>query len=202
MKRTILVAVLGGGVVALLPGVAEAHLINTSCGPFYDGFCHPFVTPADLLIVLALALFAGSAGPAAGRHILFLLTVSWLVGMVIGQIWLDSSFTLPVALSAAGSLLVALLVAADLRSPRVLLGLLGVTIGVGLGLSNGAEFRSVNDGRLALAGNLTCLFVVTTWVTALAVKNDQGWRHIVIRVAGSWIAAASLLMIGWEFRNR
>lgn len=201
MKPTYFVPVLCGCVVLLIPHIAQAHLVNTSCGPFYDGFCHPFVTPGDLLIVLALALLAGSAGPAAGRLTLFSLTFSWLAGTVAGHAWLDRSFMLPALVSAVGSLGVALLVAADVRCPQLLLTLLGGVLGLSLGLANGVEFRALTDGKLALAGNITCVFVVTSWVTALAVKNDHGWRHIVVRVAGSWIAAASLLMIGWELRR-
>jgi hypothetical protein len=37
---------------------ARAHLVNTGFGPFDDGLTHLFVTPEDLLPVIALALFA------------------------------------------------------------------------------------------------------------------------------------------------
>jgi hydrogenase/urease accessory protein HupE len=201
MNRKFILPALCGCLFWLIPGDAEAHLVETSCGPFYNGLCHPFVTPADLLIVLSLALLAGSAGPAVGRMLLFSLTLSWLAGSVWGHGWLDRSFALPVAVSAAVSLVAALLLAANVRCPKMLLGLLGVAAGLGLGLANGVEFRSVNGGALALAGTVTCVFIVTTWVSALAVKNDHGWQRVVVRVAGSWIAAASLLMIGWELRK-
>ena len=40
---------------------ANAHLMNTGFGPFHDGPTHLFVTPEDLLSMIALALLAGSA---------------------------------------------------------------------------------------------------------------------------------------------
>ena len=187
--------------MVLLPGSAYAHLVETRCGPFYDGFCHSFVTPTDLLIVLAISLLAGFAGPAGGRTTLFALTLSWIGGAIIGATCLDRTLPIPVAALAGTSLAVGLLVASNWRSPRRVLELLALSIGFGMGLSNGAEFSAVSDGPLALVGNGTCLFVVTSWMTALAVKHDTGWQRIVVRVAGSWIAAVSLLMIGWEFRK-
>jgi hypothetical protein len=33
---------------------AQAHVMNTGFGPFYDGLTHPLVTPEDLLPVVAL----------------------------------------------------------------------------------------------------------------------------------------------------
>lgn len=201
MRHTIFLLGLSLSVVLLLPAQVQAHLVDTRCGPFYDGLCHPFVSPTDLMIILALSLLAGYAGPSSGRTTLFSVTFTWLIGTVIGYTWLSSSFAIPVALAAGASLLLALLVMANQRCPQILLALLSVSIGLGFGLANGAEFGSLNGGSLALAGNVTCVFVVTTWATALAVKNHDGWRRIINRVAGSWLAAASLLTIGWELRS-
>ena len=48
---------------------ADAHLMNTGFGPFYDGLTHLFVTPEDLLPVIALAFLAGLRGPRFGRAV-------------------------------------------------------------------------------------------------------------------------------------
>ena len=45
-----------------MPCVFLAHLMTTGLGPFYDGLAHLFVTPEDLLPVLALSLAAGLRG--------------------------------------------------------------------------------------------------------------------------------------------
>jgi hypothetical protein len=60
--------------------------MNTRFGPFYDGLTHLFVTPEDLLPVIALALLAGRRGPRFGRVVLFALPVAWLVGSATGTL--------------------------------------------------------------------------------------------------------------------
>ena len=54
-----------GGIAALLalfPQAAAAHLVSTGMGPFYDGMSHVFLTPDDVLAIVALALFSGLGG--------------------------------------------------------------------------------------------------------------------------------------------
>jgi hypothetical protein len=70
--------------------------MNTGFGPFYDGLTHLFVTPEDLLPVIALSLLAGLRGPRFGRAVLFALPVAWLVGSAAGLL-LAPHITLPVA---------------------------------------------------------------------------------------------------------
>ena len=69
--------------------------MNTGFGPFYDGLTHLFVTPEDLLPVIALALLAGLRGPRFGRAVLLALPVAWLVGSAAGLL-LAPQVTLPV----------------------------------------------------------------------------------------------------------
>src|SRR5262245_33207222 len=52
---------------------AQAHLMNTGFGPFYDGLTHLFVTPEDLLPMVVLTLLAGLHGAQCGRWVLFTL---------------------------------------------------------------------------------------------------------------------------------
>ena len=77
------------------PSTAQAHLMNTGLGPFYDGLAHLFASPDDLLPVIALALLAGLRGPQSGRAVLFVLPVAWLMGSFAG-LWM----TVPASLSA------------------------------------------------------------------------------------------------------
>ena len=99
---------------------AHAHLMNTGFGPFYDGLTHLFVTPEDLLPVIALALLAGLRGPRFGRAVLFALPVAWLVGSAAGLL-LAPQVTLPVAETIVTIALGALL-AADCPLPIAAVG--------------------------------------------------------------------------------
>ena len=42
--------------------------------------------------------------------------------------------------------------------------------------------------------------VVVTPAAAAAVSSTAPWASMAIRVAGSWIAAIGLLMVGWSLR--
>ncbi|MDH4180787.1 MAG: hypothetical protein OEV46_02170, partial [Betaproteobacteria bacterium] len=55
---------------------AHAHLVETGFGAFYDGLAHVAVTPADLLVVVAVALLAGQRGSRAARLALFALPLA------------------------------------------------------------------------------------------------------------------------------
>ena len=58
--------------------------MTTGLGPVYDGISHVFMSPDDLVPIIALALLAGLNGPAAGRSALFALTGAWLAGGILG----------------------------------------------------------------------------------------------------------------------
>ena len=116
---------------------AQAHLMNTGFGPFYDGLTHLFVTPEDLLPVIALALLAGLRGPRFGRAVLFALPVAWLVGSAAGLL-LAPQVTLPVAETIVTIALGALL-AADCPLPFAAVGGLAILLGLLHGSLNGTE---------------------------------------------------------------
>src|SRR5271166_4350501 len=121
---------------------AHAHLMNTGFGPFYDGLTHLFVTPEDLLPVIALALLAGLRGPRFGRAVLFALPVAWLVGSAAGLL-LAPQVTLPVAETIVTIALGALL-AADCPLPFAAVGGLAILLGLLHGSLNGSELPKTN----------------------------------------------------------
>ena len=63
---------------------AQAHLMNSGFGPFYDGLAHPLLSPEDLLPALAVILLAGLGGARQGRCVLATLPLAWLAGMAGG----------------------------------------------------------------------------------------------------------------------
>ncbi|HEX9166089.1 MAG TPA: hypothetical protein VF862_09270, partial [Gemmatimonadales bacterium] len=54
---------------------------------------------------------------------------------------------------------------------------------------------------LLLAGIGATVFVLVALGAALAVTLRDGWRRIAVRVAGSWVAAIGLLLLGWGLRK-
>jgi hypothetical protein len=64
-----------------------------------------------------------------------------------------------------------------------------------------AEVRQASAGILGLLGIMAALFVFVMLVTAFVVALQRPWTRVVVRVAGSWIAAIGLLMLGWSLRG-
>jgi hydrogenase/urease accessory protein HupE len=190
---------LATGIALLLwPWHAEAHLVTTGLGPVYDGIGHLLVTPEDLLPVLALALCAGLRGPAAGRRVLGVLPGAWLVGGCVGLLAHGlPEFPLPVL----SLLILGTLVAADVRVSLPAVTVLAVGLGLGHGVRNGVAMQQAGTGVLGLLGMLAALVVLVALVAAGVVSLQQQWTRMAVRVAGSWMAAIGLLMLGWALRG-
>jgi len=184
----------------LLPAVAQAHLVTTGLGPFYDGVTHFLLTPEDLLPVVALALLAGLRGARAGRLALFALPGAWLAAGLIGLALPTSDWSL--ALPTLSFVALGGLVAADARLRPGWVATIAVVVGALHGGFNGAAMAEARLGALGLAGIATAVFVTVALFAALVVVLRAPWTRIAVRVAGSWIAATGLLMLGWSLSGR
>ena len=184
---------------ALLPAAAKAHLVTTGLGPVYDGISHVLVSPDDLVPVIAMALLAGLNGPAAGRRTLFVLTGAWLAGGVAG--FLAAGPAIPGAATTASFLVLGVLVAADRRLAPTAVALIASALGILHGWLNGAGIATSGREALALAGIGAAVFVVVALVAAFVSSLKAGWTRVAVRVAGSWVAAIGLLMLGWGLRG-
>ena len=186
-------------VVVLWCPQAEAHLEATGMGPIYDGLMHFLTSPEDLVPALALALLAGLRGAPYGRRAMFTLPAAWLLGSLFG---------LSAAAASTGTLGAALwflflggLVLADaklsLRTMTALCALLGLVHGYLNGTGMGLSVPAV----VAVLGLAAAVFVLAALIAALVVQLRAQWSRVAVRVAGSWIAASGLLMLGWSIRG-
>jgi urease accessory protein len=181
-------ALVGG--FCLYPGPAHAHLVQTGFGTFYDGMAHVFFTPADLLLIVGFGLLAGSSGAVAARSVLFALPVAWLIGCLMGFLFVNVGSIKSLTTFSFG--LVGLLVALNVRLQVPWLVSLAVVAGLLHGFSDGPT-----ADWLTLAGATTAIFIPVTLLAALVVSLRVYWARITVRVAGSWIAAIGMLMLGW-----
>ena len=193
-----LVAVIGGAALALCPSRAEAHLVTTGLGPLYDGLLHFALTPEDLVPVLALALLAGLRGVTQGRRALFVLPAAWLLGGVIG---LTVHGGVSPSWTALSFVLLGGLVASDARLPLGATTLLAALLGLGHGYLNGSALAQPGLGALGLLGIVAAVFTLVALAASFVVPLRAVWARLVVRVAGSWIAAIGLLLIGWAMRS-
>jgi hydrogenase/urease accessory protein HupE len=183
--------------LALWPSLAEAHLVTTGLGPVYDGLVHFAMTPEDLIPALALALLAGLRGASHGRRTLFVLPAAWLVGGVVGLTVPHGLNALPTSISFV---LIGGLVAADARLPLAMTTALAVALGVVHGYLNGSALAQPALGGSAVLGIVAAVFTLVALAASAVVPLRAAWARIVVRVAGSWIAAIGLLLVGWSFR--
>jgi hydrogenase/urease accessory protein HupE len=177
---------------------AQAHLMNTGFGPFYDGLTHPFVTPEDLLPVVALTLLAGLRGAQYGRWVLFTLPAAWLAGMTAGLVLVP--YGSAAWLTCALTIVLGVLVAADWKLPLPVIISGAVLLGLAHGYLNGVGLAQAQSGALGMVGIASALFVVVALLAGPVVALRAAWARVVVRVAGSWIAAIGLLMLGWTVR--
>jgi hydrogenase/urease accessory protein HupE len=185
--------------LAFGPIPVRAHLVTTGLGPVYDGIGHFMLSPDDLLPVLALALFAGLRGPLPGRRALFVLPLAWLAGGLVG---LRAASVPHFPLTPFSFLVLGGLVAADLRLPPVIVTVIAIGLGLLHGFLNGIAFQQAGaNAPLELIGIMTTLFVIVALFAALVVSLQKPWTRIAVRVAGSWIAATGLLLLGWSLHK-
>ena len=183
----------------LTPSVADAHLVTTGLGPFYDGAMHLAFSPEDLLGLLAVALLAGLCGPRAGRWTIMAVPIAWLTGALIGvQV---PEFPPVPALGIVSLIVLGLLVSLDLKLPDWSIATLGGIFGFLHGLLNGVALSAAPDRGLNLLGIVTTVFVLVLLVSATAASTRSGWTRVAVRVAGSWVVAVGMLMFGWLFRG-
>jgi hydrogenase/urease accessory protein HupE len=178
---------------------AEAHLNTTGMGPIYDGLIHFLVSPEDLVPVLALALLAGLRGAAHGRRALFTIPGAWLIGGLAG-IGATAKDGNPFV-SAVWFLLLGGLLASDAKLSLRVMTTLATSLGLYHGYLNGTGMGQPATACVALLGLVFAVFVLVALVAALVTCLRAQWTHVVVRVAGSWIAASGLLMLGWAVRT-
>lgn len=184
---------------ALWPSEAQAHLVTTGLGPVYDGVSHVLMSPDDLIPIVVMGFLAGLNGPAAGRRTLFALTLAWLVGGMAGFAYGHS--LVPAAVTTMSFLVLGGLTAADFRLSPNAITVLAVVVGLLHGWLNGAGIAESQREALGLVGIGSALFVVVALASAFVVTLRTPWMRMGVRVAGSWVVAIGLLMLGWSLRG-
>jgi hypothetical protein len=132
--------------------------------------------------------------------VLFVLPAAWLAGSVLGLL-VAPHVTMPLA-TATVTIAVGGMVAAGRRLPLALIAGFAIAVGVLAGGLNGVELATARSSPLAAAGAAAALFVVVSLVTGQVTSVRAAWARIAVQVAGSWIAAIGLFMLGWAVRGR
>jgi urease accessory protein len=186
-----------GLALALAPPGAEAHLVSTGLGPVYDGLAHFGLSPEQYVPIAGAALMAGLRGREHARRAVLVLPLAWALGGVVACLPHAPNWAAPLWLPF---LAVGLLVATDLALPLAATSALFAALGLLLGYPNGLAMAEYGQGLRGVVGSTAAVFVLVTLVAALVAGTTIAWIRIAWRVAGSWIAASGLLLLGWVLR--
>jgi len=184
-------------VAVLLPLPAAAHMPSSGLGPVYDGIFHLLLSPEDLIPLIALALLCGQRGAPFARRALWVVPLAWFAGGLTGMF---APSTHGAALSAVSFLLLGGLVALNAQVPLALLTTLAALFGLFHGYLNGTGLNRFADGAYVLLGLAAAVCVIVAVFASLVIPLRRPLARIAVRVAGSWIAASGLLLLGWALR--
>jgi urease accessory protein len=92
------------------------------------------------------------------------------------------------------------LVALAAPLPRVLVLGIAAMVGLSHGGENGLDLGAHAPAAAALAGVGLAGVVAALPGVVLAPRLPAGWPRVAVRVAGSWIAAIGLIMLGLRLR--
>ncbi len=114
---------------------------------------------------------------------------------------MEQEVSLPL-FSILSFLVTGVLVALDRRPSLLLISILTCGFGFLHGFLNGSAMAArAAGGFLALFGISLAVFLLVALMSALVVSLRAQWARIAVRVAGSWITAIGLLMLGWTYRG-
>lgn len=179
---------LAGAAVWAAP--AEAHLVSTRFGEFYNGMLHPLITLAHLLPWLALALLAALQPARLGRWALFFFPMAVLIGCLLAPVF-GLAPTALTTLAVFSFLVLGLAVASAWSVDRTTFIALILFFGLIHGLGN-ADLTLRGAAAWLFAGGVAlAAYLVVALGTALGHRLAQhaGWGQVAVRAVGSWIAA-------------
>jgi len=170
-------------------------------GEFVSGALHPVTTPAHVLILLGLGLFAGQQASESLKPPMMAFALSSTVALGLCIFPVVSSVYQPLLLGLALGL--GTLVAMEAKIPIIAKIALFLAAGAAIGLDSAPENGSTRAVIKTLLGTWVCLMIV---VFDLAVYVSSGvkkkWIRIGVRVLGSWIIAISLLVLAFALRKK
>ena len=178
------------------PDPALAHSLSNRFGDFYGGMLHPVTALEHVLPLLALGLLAGQQGERPARWLVLVFPLALLIGAGVAPVvpplpWMR-------LLNAISFVVFGLLVATAWRVPLLVLIALGALFGISHGYENGRAMAPDTATHLFVLGVATIGGLITALVSAATIDlaTTAAWPRVAIRIAGSWIAAIGILMIG------
>ena len=183
-----------------LPATASAHTVSGGVGDFFGGVLHPFTTPTHLLVLLGLGLLAGQHSPLSLKTPLAVFIPVSALALLLTTTGVVKSVYPPAIIGIA--LVAGLLVALEKPLPAITNILVFALAALALGLDSAVENGTpISIAKTLLGTWLGLVLAVADIAYYLSFFIKQKWQQIGIRVAGSWITAASFMILAFAFRR-
>jgi urease accessory protein len=177
--------------MAVVSGSAQAHSPIAGVGHFYSGMLHPLLVPAHLIALVAMGLWLAQQRPAGGQA-LAAMVLAVPAGMLLGSITGWQKAELPILAIAA---LVAVAVGMARTVPELWSAVVGGVLGGLLGADSLPDGLSGRALWMSLGGTWLAVLLGLAWVMAMSELAVRPWMKIGLRVVGSWMAAAAILVL-------
>ena len=183
-----------------LPASASAHTVVSGVGDFFGGVLHPLTTPAHVLLLLGLGIYLGQQVPLKLKASLFVfVTVS---ALALGLTTTGLVKTVPPPLIISLALLAGVLVALEIPPAAWVSRGLFVLAALAVGLDSAVETGTGWVVVKTLLGTWTGLIIIVADLAFYSSKFTKWqWQRVGLRVAGSWITAASLMILAFALRH-
>ena len=181
---------------------AHAHGAMAGGGGFYSGAAHPFLAWDHLLLLLVTGLLLGRRPNQTARLPLFCLAVSLLLGLGSETAGLDLQAYpgLVLGLGLVSGLLLAAGVSPSIAAMSCLAFLTGVSVGLDTDVPLLTAASDLN-AYTTYVGVIAAVFLIVLNMMALSLAVNRPPMTIGLRIAGSWIAAISLMVLTLHFRG-
>lgn len=162
-------------------------------GGFAGGLLYPLLVPVHVIALVGASLIAGRNFLPTGAA----MTVAFALGLSagLGAIAVGVGETPASDVLLAGATLCGLIAATGVVVPAWLAASMALVSGAALGLDSPPESIQLGEAVAMLIGT-GCSGVAALGMLALmASAVARLWQGIVLRVAGSWVAAIAILVL-------
>ena len=186
----------------LLPTTALAHSPVPGMEGFYIGLVHPLVEMVQGLAIVA-------SGLLIGQQKIDTLEPSWLAfaaafALGLGVAWLVGPAAVPDSALFAAALLCGAGVALARRLPRIVSIVIAAGVGVAIGIRSMPDPGPWRALAFTICGSVAGVNLLLFYAIGAAYlvrgQDRRPWLQIGLRILGSWIVAASALMLALAAR--
>jgi urease accessory protein len=195
IKKIASAAALALFITLCLPAVVAAHPMK-GVGDFYSGMLHPLTALEFLLSWIALALFAGQQGRKTSLLALAIFPSALVLGAILGTVVASPAWLPAMNLVLIPILGLAVVLAISFPTPVTVI--LVALVGLLQGLANGAEITAPVSPWRFIPGLATIAVLVLAYGIGLVRSVKKPWTRIAVRVAGSWITAAGIMVCAFK----